>query len=407
VTQTRVEYQYAEPAAQPAETESARQGNGDPGVSEQAVESLLAELTQSLNRWDFFSAVRWLECTASHLPRVGHSIRPDQDLVRFAQHPSLAFAPTDLVRLEPPRVAKRSDGTPAAMRFVLSFFGLLGPNGPMPQSFTDYVVQRAMNEDPTLAEFLDLFHHRMVSLYYRAWSSTQQAVNFERGAQDRFAHYVGSLFGRADARNETEGLAKLHHAGRMVNQTRNAEGLEAVLGQFFGMPVQVEEFVGDWQEIPEQYRCYLRRGALNTCLGQPDAARDPDGQASTAIVGGRVWDCQHKIRVKVGPLSREQFQRLLPPGQSLQRLIHWVNFYAGSTLVWDLNLVLAKDQVTQTGFKNPGRLGWDIWLNSQQASADADELVLSPATAPWRRVYEEKQSAQGGDIIHQLQLSKT
>jgi type VI secretion system protein ImpH len=405
VTQTRVEYQYAEPGT--VETASARDGEVETGVSADRVKALLEELSQSLNRWDFFSAVRWMECTASHLPRVGHSIRPDQDLVRFAQHPSLAFAPTDLVRLEPPRVEQRSDGTPAAMRFVVNFFGLLGPNGPMPQSFTDYVVQRAMNEDPTLAEFLDLFHHRMVSLYYRAWSCTQQAVNFERGGADRFAFYLGSLFGRSDARTETEGLPKLHHAGRMVNQTRNGEGLEAVLSQFFGMPVEVEEFVGDWQEIPEQFRCYMTPGALNTCLGQPDPAMDPDGEASTAIVGARVWDCQQKIRVKVGPLTREQFERLLPPGESLGRLVHWVNFYAGSTMVWDLNLVLAKDQRQQSGFKNPGRLGWNIWLSSEAPKGDADELVLSPATAPWRRVYAGKQTAQGRDIIHELELSPT
>src|SRR5439155_10898482 len=175
-------------------------------------------------------------------------------------------------------------------------------------------------DDRTLAEFLDMFHHRMLSLFYRAWASTQQAVQFERGGRDRYAWYVGSLFGDADARQEPEGVAKLHYAGRLITQTRNAEGLEGILNGYFGIPAKVEEFVGHWQQLPAEYRCQFKKGALNTYVGVPPDARL---DVSTAIAGTSVWDCQTKCTVRVGPIDYEQFQRLLPPSESLGKFISW------------------------------------------------------------------------------------
>jgi len=348
----------------------------------------LARLSQELLSWDFFSAVRRIDCLSPQNPRTGESDSPAQDAIRFGQIPSLIFAPADMAELKPPR-----PGTSAALRpplkLLIHFFGLLGPNGPLPICFTDYIRNRkVLEEDPALAEFLDVFHHRMISLFYRAWAQANQAVQFDRDAlhePDRFADYLGSLCGWGSnelrALGLVEDIAKLDFAGRLVCQTRNVEGLEAILSEYFGFEVTVQEFVGEWVNIPEQHRCRLTSNARNTCLGEPpfDPLADPDAESrpSEAIVGDATWQRQHKFRIVLGPLSFEQYQRMLPGGASIARLLSWVRIYVGDELEWDVRLVLRAVAVPQARLGMIGQLGMSAWLLTAPVTHDATDLLLS------------------------------
>ena len=109
---------------------------------------------------------------------------------------------------------------------------LLGPHGPLPTHLTEYVRDRVRNaNDPTFARFLDIFHHRMVTLFYRAWANAQPAVSLDRPGRDRFSFYVGSLFGLGEAmlreRDAVPDFAKLHFAGLLAGPTRPAAGLSS------------------------------------------------------------------------------------------------------------------------------------------------------------------------------------
>jgi len=139
--------------------------------------------------FDFFQALRRLECLNPESPRLGESASPKDDPIRLGQEPSLAFAPSTLAALQP----GRGNRPP---RLLVHFMGLFGPNGPLPLHLTEYARDRIRNsDDPTFARFLDLFHHRMLSLFYRAWAVAQPTVQMDRPATDRFAGYVGSLIG--------------------------------------------------------------------------------------------------------------------------------------------------------------------------------------------------------------------
>ena len=148
-------------------------------------------------------------------------------------------------------------------------FGLLGPNGPLPMHITEYARHRLRHAgDPTLSRFLDLFHHRFLALFYRAWAQAQPHVNRDRPEHDRFLVYVGAFVGIAPPplrhRDTVPDLAKLFHAGTLVRQVRNAEGLAAILRQFFRVPVGIEEFVGHWLRSRRRERTLSaprRRGA--------------------------------------------------------------------------------------------------------------------------------------------------
>src|SRR5690349_7120354 len=205
--------------------------------------------------FDFFLAVRLLESHRPDLPRVGYSISPSEDPVRFWQKPSLRFAPAalDSVWL---------NGAEAAPRMAVNFFGLFGPNAPLPPHLTEYALERELHfHDTTLTAFFNLFHHRLISFFYRAWAANQKAVDLDRPKEQHFATYLGALFGigmdSLQHRDAVPDNAKLFFTGRLVCQPRNAEGLEAILRQYFHIPAEVQSFAGRWLQLPADSVCRI------------------------------------------------------------------------------------------------------------------------------------------------------
>src|SRR5688572_11984092 len=217
----------------------------------------LAALAESPHRYDFYQTLRRIECLHDSKPRWGQARRPIDEPVRLGQEPDLSFAPTPLASFEAGK-----GGQPP--RLQVRLFGLLGPNGPLPIHITEYARDRLRQAgDPTLSRFLDLFHHRFLTLFYRAWAQAQPHVNRDRPNDDRFAAYVGAFLGMSSPafgnRDTVPDLAKLFHVGALIRQTRNAEGLIAILHHFFRVPVRIHEFVGHWMSLSQRERTYLRR----------------------------------------------------------------------------------------------------------------------------------------------------
>lgn len=298
-------------------------------------------------------------------PRLGKSQRLQDDPVRFSQEPSLAFAPSTVAAVETIRDS-------AAVRLYVNFLGLLGPNGPLPLHLTEYARDRERNhDDPTLARFLDLFNHRMVSLFYRAWASSRKDVSYERPAEDRFSAWIASLAGLGmdslRGRDATPDEAKLFFAGHLLSPTRHAQGLESLLGRYFQMPARIQQFVGQWMDLPEEARCRLGKDPRSGTLGV------------SAIAGSRIWECQQKFLVRFGPMGLREYERMLPGGASQQRLAAWVRNYIGFELSCDVQLILRKEEVPKTQLGGYGRLGWSTWLASKPFTKDVDSLVLTKA----------------------------
>jgi len=326
--------------------------------------ALFQELAAAPHGISFYEALRRIECAHPDNARQGCSARPDDDPVRLAQQPSLAFAASTIAAFE-------TATGPRPPRLEVLFFGLLGPNGPLPLHVTEYVRDRERNSrDPTLARFLDLFHHRMLSLFYRAWASAQPAVSLDRPDSDRFGDYVGSLFGIGMPglrdRDAMPDLAKLHYAGHYASQTRNADGLRAILGDFFKLRVRLDECVGEWLQLPEE-----------SCLRLGESP-DTGSLGINAIAGAEVWEAQVKFRIVFGPLDFHQYRRLLPGGDSLKRLVAVVRNYIGDQLDWELQLKLEATEVPPLRLGEVGQLGWTTWLAAQPFTEDADDLHLYP-----------------------------
>ncbi|MCD2517129.1 type VI secretion system baseplate subunit TssG [Massilia sp. G4R7] len=321
------------------------------------------ELLEKAERMDFFQILRLLEAAYPDKPRIGASLRARDDAVRFGQDPSLAFEPTAIRAYTPASAEARA-------RLAVNFIGLLGPNGPLPLHLTEYARERARNQgDRTLAAFLDVFHHRIVSLHYRARASAEPAISLDRPESDRFGDYVGSLFGIGSPalrdRDEIGDFAKLHFAGLMANQRRPAAGLVTILRAYFKLPVEIEQFVGHWMKIPSDGQ---------TRIGMQDRG---NRLGSSAVLGRSVWDCQHKFRLVIGPLDYTDYQRMLPGGDSMRRLLAWIRNYAGLVLDWDVRLVLEQQEIPRLAL-GARRLGWTTFLASAPATRDSHQLLINP-----------------------------
>jgi len=339
----------------------------DPVAPPRSAAALLDALARAPGRFDFFQALRRLDALAGggrRQPRFGTAWRPADESIRLGQEPDLTFAASPLANL-------RGGEGGAPPQLSVNFFGLLGPNGPLPLHLTEYARDRVRNAaDPTMSRFLDLFHHRMLLFFYRAWAAGQPTVSRDRPREDRFEHYIGALPGVAlaavRAKDAFPHTARLFYAGLLSSHSRNAEGLGAMVRDFFAMPARVAEFVGGWIDVPPAHRWRL------------GGRQDPRRLGLSTIVGARAWTSQQKFQLVLGPLTRAQFQRMLPGGPSLPKLVALVRSYIGDELVWDLRLVLA-ERIEEPLRLGTSRLGWTAWLG-RAAAAQREDLVLDPLT---------------------------
>jgi type VI secretion system protein ImpH len=332
------------------------------GTSGQTPDSLIDQLGKNPYEFDFFQAVRLLQSRFANRPRIGCSNSPAQDPVRFAQSPSLAFPPSTIEGVQ------TASGVP---RMYVNFFGLMGANGPLPIHLTEYARERERHHgDRTIASFINIFNHRLLSFFFRAWAASQKAVDLDRPQEQNYAVYIGSLFGigleSLQNRDAVHDWAKLYFAGRLSCQTRNAEGLEAILQEYFEIKTEVQTFRGRWMNLPDDSLCQLGDSLETGSLGL------------TTIVGSHIWDCQLSFRLKLGPMSLADYERMLPDGDAFRRLKYWVLNYCGEHYFWDVQLVLRAGEVPDIALGRSGRLGWTTWMKTKPLPRDADDLILNP-----------------------------
>jgi type VI secretion system protein ImpH len=327
--------------------------------------TLFAALARTPWSFDFFQALRRIEGVCREQPRLGKALRPAEDPVRLSQEASLGFAPSTLSAFE-----EQDGGRPP--RLEQRFFGLLGPNGPLPLHLTEHARDRLLHhEDATFVRFLDLFHHRLASLFYRAWAEARPTVQHDRPEEDRFAGYVGSLAGYGSpalhGRDTVPDAAKRFFVGHLARNARSAEGLAAILEGYFDVPVRLEQFRLGWLELPRDQR---------TALGGERRASAMLGVGT--VLGERVRDAQSRFRIVLGPLDLDRFVDFLPGGRSLARLVDWIRNYVGFEFDWEVQLVLARDEVPGVCLGREGRLGWTGWLGARRTARDADDLTFAP-----------------------------
>ena len=314
-------------------------------------------------RCDFFQAVRLLNCAAPAAGGATPGNAAGANLpVRFAQSPTLAFSTATLAAILP-----ATDVRPPTV--VVNFFGLLGANGPMPLHWTELASDggRRIPPDEGLAHFLDLFHDRLLSLYYRAWAQAQPAVALDSPPSDAFSRWVSSLAGIGLAslrdRDAMPDAAKRGALAVLASGRCSGDALAHTLRDLLRVPVDVRAWQPGWLPWPAGPEVGLGRGAIGLAL------------ADGAPIGRRVPGAACRIRIVLGPLSLADYRRFLPGGPGRQTVADVLQNLLGLALVGVLQCLLRAGErpALRLGRGDGARLGWLCWLGGREALARAAE----------------------------------
>ena len=348
-------------------------------ASQDALAPLFSKLALDATQFDFFDVLRKVDAALPGQLPLGRSLRPQSEPLRLTQHASLAFAPSSLQHYKH-GVAAHGFG-----RLSINNFGMFGPNGALPQHLTEYVQERLLhNKDQTFARFCDVFQHRMILMFYRAWADCQAANSLDHPERDSFGRYAASLIGLGQPslrnRDSVSDHMKLHHAGHLCRQTRNMEGLVRPLAALLRIPVALKEYCLQWLKLAHEDRTRLMSVTL---AGKGSQHRVELGMASLrlgqgAIAGVRVPDVQSKFRLLLGAMKFNEFERFLPLGSRFLQVRDWVRNYLGIELAWDARLILVKEEVPAARLGVYGQLGWTSWLGMPPGKRlrDADDVLL-------------------------------
>ena len=311
---------------------------------------LKQQLFERFYEFSFYRAVYLLERFGEARKPLGDALVPSGEPVRFSVRSGFSFPASDISGL-------RDAGPGNAPLMEIAFLGLTGPSGIMPHWYTQLILERERQKDNTLGDFLDLFHHRLVTLFYLAWKKHRFPENYQAGAMDRLSRYLLSLCGLG-----TPGLTQMiglpeealtFYSGLLSRPVASAVAIEAAVAYFADAPVRVEQFV---QRIVDL------EPADQTRLGMANASVGED-----AVCGSQVWECQTKFRVHLGPLGKDKFTRLMPAGDLLVPIFSLVRYMVGIEYEFEIRVYLEKKSVPLcqlSGGIGAPRLGWTTWVSS-------------------------------------------
>ena len=317
----------------------------------------LERLVREPRRFRFDAAIRILL-------RAARSADPS-DAIRFRTPPGLVFPPADVLEVKP-------GGKTTEM--TVGLMGLTGPSGVLPRYYAEMVSSTLRGGSNALHAFLDLLASRFVGFFaragikYRPARAADTAATATPDVPDPITQALLSLTGfgtsHLTSRLDCGVEPMLHYAGLFAQRPRSADRLAAMLSDFLGMSVQVIEFAGAWLSLPPDQRTRIGAGGMFNQLGIDAAA------------GVRAWDAEARIILRVGPLSRDGFHRLLPDQPALHSLAALVRAFVGMELGFAINLVLDRTQIPPPRLSHaaapPPRLGWNIWLHAPDGPRHAN-----------------------------------
>jgi type VI secretion system protein ImpH len=335
--------------------------------AERAEPEVLARLRAEPQAFEFFQAVSMLERLLPDRAPVGAFNDPRDEVVRFRTPTSVAFPASEIQAMAEPR-----DGV-GPTRMTVNFMGLTGPQGLLPLVYSLYLAERRRAHDDAPKEFLGIFEHRALSLFYRAWERGHPAVAHGRGERDWLSRHLLNLLGLG-----TDGLqgklpiadeALLFYVGLLGVPTRPAAALEQLIADYFGVPAEIEQFVGAWYPLERTTQCAL------------DEDGGPSAQLGLgAVAGDELWDLQSRVRVRLGPLRREQYDQFLPGGAAHDQLRALTRFFGNDQLDFEIQLVLARDEVPPCALGGDAGelpLGWCTWIRTVPFGRDPDETTFT------------------------------
>lgn len=315
--------------------------------------------------FEFFQAVALLQQLSGELRPVGGFSSPQEEVAQFHANPRLGFPASEIQEI-------RFSGSGQA-EMLVNFMGLTGPLGVLPYPYSELIVERLHAKDQGLASFLDIFNHRSISLFFRAWLRSRLHVSYGAGSRDYLTQYLRDLLGLGTAglieRQDVEDEVLMPFVALLALQSRSATALEQVISEYFEVPVEIEQFTGAWYSIGPSMQCDM---------GEDDSMSTQLGRG--AVVGDAVWDRGGRARIRIGPLSLERYLEFLPDGSAYPALRAITRFFSNDCIDFEVQLILDRNEVPAIELdaeaEQPARLGWVSWARTKPFGLNPEDTVL-------------------------------
>ncbi|MDX1812993.1 MAG: type VI secretion system baseplate subunit TssG, partial [Gammaproteobacteria bacterium] len=256
-----------------------------------------------------------------------------------------------------------------------------GPSGVLPAFFTEVELVRQKEKDTALKDFLDIFNHRTISLFYRAWEKYRLTYNYERAALhqldvdpltalfESLAGIDGKALKKYSPFNNEE---LIYYSGLFASPKRTAIGLQTSMAEYLNVPVKVNQFKGEWLDLLEDDRSRLPAHPFkgrNNCLGVD------------MVIGEKFFTVEGKFEIELGPLNKSEYFELLPGSKKYKALMDYVKLYSGNNYTIDLKYKIYSKDVTPWSLdekeKDVLRLGWNTWFHLGENSPELQTVVVN------------------------------
>ena len=308
---------------------------------------------------------------------IAKYIPPESEVIRFHTNQKLEFSPADInsAYLQP------KSHNAKQWHIDVNLMGLTGAAGVLPYHYTELILQRLKLKDKSLRDFFDLFNHRTISLYFQASVKYNLPIEYERKRlnghnteKDLYTKALLSIIGlgtkHLNNRLHTDDESLLHYSGLFSQKVKTTSALKQILQRHFSIPVEIKEFVGQWQDLIDDVRTRLTSKA------------QPKGQNArlkcSAILGKKGWYAQGKIHIILGPLNLHQLERFAPGTSTLKALNEVVRLYAGLECDYDFVIKVKRSDIPNKMILNKKAspiIGWNAWLPKRTTQYNLDETV--------------------------------
>ncbi len=331
---------------------------------------LIDRLLAHPREFSFFQLVKLLKRESSDAVLPGGAGPARRENVRFRPALGIGFPPGDLHAIETLEEADPEQGTPARWRLEVNFMGLYGPASPMPTHFSEDFMWAGADAD-SARDFVDLFHHRMISFVFRAWLKYRHSEQYDGKSLDDFSRRALCLVGLGTPGMEKGAGLKLvpllRSAGLLADRHRSAVGLEQYLRAHFGVAsLTVRACVERIAYVPRPQQ--LRLGTPSARLGE------------TAVLGERVVDLSGTFRIEIGPVDVVTTRRFLPGSAELAKLVRLARLYVKDPLHMELLLRIPAESVPPLRLTERARLGLGhlTWLSPDGRHEGRATVSLRP-----------------------------
>ncbi len=312
-----------------------------------AVKKTLPEqVIESPEGFDLDQLIYIIESIRTNITPLGEGTNAAKEAVRIRSNLTMHQQGTEISHID---VANTKSGLPEVYINTLS---LAGVNGPLATPFTEMLLDSLKDKDFSGLHFLDIFHHRLSSMWHRLRKRTYPHLYRSHPSKTPFGLMQQDLSGFKQQGEVAHTLFYDHFWRR----TRSISGLLQMIEFIFKVKAMITPFEGTWRTIEDGEGSKIGKSGQFQVLGK------------NAILGLRCWDQSAGFSIKLSPLDWQSLQQFLPftdtklGGENFAKIKQLLISYMGSQPQVFLYLSLKQNENKGTYLNKTFALGWNSWI---------------------------------------------